>query len=591
MPREHSRSRILKLLDDAIRRDVHFIDQYPTTLFQCLWNAAFHHADFEPLEINRKTTVARAPDSSADDWQARLARLLQSWLEIKDRSNPGFVWLRCLTPSGTGADSITVLRGHQDAVLSVAVSPDGTRVVSVGRDGTVRVWQCETARELACLQPDATSDSEGQVQSEGRNFVKSVAFTPDGTQWISGSSFQGVVLWNPSTFEPEVRFGEFEVGRTGIQFGLENLAISPCGSRIACGINNHVQVLDVQSRAVVNCWECDGVTDLAFSPDGSRIYTSSSGHLVHGFDAKTGEALLTLSVHDDERWFGDPLAKDYWFDCICVSPDGEYLVTGSHTGILVLWDVVAQVEVEQWHGHAGRIDSVAFSPDGQSILSGSRDATVRVWKTATRSEIACFRDHGDEVWAVAYFPDGERIVSASRDRTVCIRSLSVAAEMASSAGHVQAVVGACFTPAGRHVISWSRDGTIGVWNAANGKREQSLQHADEVTDVALFRRQAQLASGTLAGTLHLWDWESGRDIRHVRNGPHAVTRVAVSPDARLVACGVKAPPGENSIVTVWSAADFTQPLWKATIAGNDVRCLSFSPDGKYLVPGSEAGQP
>ena len=38
MPREHPRLRILKLLDEAIRRDVHFIDRHPTTFFQCMWN-------------------------------------------------------------------------------------------------------------------------------------------------------------------------------------------------------------------------------------------------------------------------------------------------------------------------------------------------------------------------------------------------------------------------------------------------------------------------------------------------------------------------------------------------------------------------
>ena len=40
MPAAHPRQGILKLLDEAIRRDVHFIDRhrqdYPQALFQCL---------------------------------------------------------------------------------------------------------------------------------------------------------------------------------------------------------------------------------------------------------------------------------------------------------------------------------------------------------------------------------------------------------------------------------------------------------------------------------------------------------------------------------------------------------------------------
>ena len=41
MPREHPRHRMLELLGEAIRRDVHFIARHPTTLFQCMWNTCW----------------------------------------------------------------------------------------------------------------------------------------------------------------------------------------------------------------------------------------------------------------------------------------------------------------------------------------------------------------------------------------------------------------------------------------------------------------------------------------------------------------------------------------------------------------------
>src|SRR5262245_32740188 len=41
LPEAHPRRRILVLLDEALRRDVHFIDRHPTTLFQCLWNSCW----------------------------------------------------------------------------------------------------------------------------------------------------------------------------------------------------------------------------------------------------------------------------------------------------------------------------------------------------------------------------------------------------------------------------------------------------------------------------------------------------------------------------------------------------------------------
>ena len=41
MPREHPKHRMLELLEEAIRRDIHFVAHHPTTLFQCMWNTCW----------------------------------------------------------------------------------------------------------------------------------------------------------------------------------------------------------------------------------------------------------------------------------------------------------------------------------------------------------------------------------------------------------------------------------------------------------------------------------------------------------------------------------------------------------------------
>ena len=41
MPEDHPRHRTLILLEEAIRREIHFIDRHPTTLFQCMWNTCW----------------------------------------------------------------------------------------------------------------------------------------------------------------------------------------------------------------------------------------------------------------------------------------------------------------------------------------------------------------------------------------------------------------------------------------------------------------------------------------------------------------------------------------------------------------------
>jgi hypothetical protein len=89
------------------------------------------------------------------------------------------------------------LQGHNDWIQSIAVTPDGQRIITGSQDRTVRVWDAVTGRQLLVLQ--------GHTRP-----VRSVAVTPDGQQIITGSADGTVKIWEAATPEQVARWKEHE---------------------------------------------------------------------------------------------------------------------------------------------------------------------------------------------------------------------------------------------------------------------------------------------------------------------------------------------------------------------------------------------
>ena len=283
---------------------------------------------------------------------------------------------------------VPVLSGHNDGVVSVAFSRDGT-LASGGQDGTVILWDAITEQPTTLTGHTASA--------------RSVAFSPDGSILASGSHDGTVILWDVATQQPKDTLTEHTAP-------VETVAFSRDGSTLASGSHDGTVILwdvDTGQRKDTIMGHANKVWSLAFSPDGTLAIGRNDGTVLL-WDVATGQPKDTLTGHTA------------WVESVAFTRDGSMLASGSGDNTVILWEVATGRPIDPLTGHTAGVNSVAFSPDGTMLASGSDDTTVRLWDVIMGQPIATLTGHTSWVRSVAFSPDGSTLASGSGDRTVLL---------------------------------------------------------------------------------------------------------------------------------------------------------------------------
>jgi WD40 repeat protein/energy-coupling factor transporter ATP-binding protein EcfA2 len=301
-----------------------------------------------------------------------------------------------ITCSNDGArvwNTALLLTGHTDRVLGVAVTPDGTRIVTGSADATARVWNADTG--------DALRQLKGHSES-----VQAVAVTPDGTRIVTGSADGTARVWNADT-------GAELLQLKGHRGSVQAVAVTPDGTRIVTGsAQRTARVWDASTGAELLRFNGHGgdIWSVAVTPDGSRIVTGSADRTARVWDASTGAELLQLKHR------GTVFS-------VAVTPDGSRIVTGSSDNTARVWETSTGAELSELKGHSDSIRSVVVTSDGARIVTGSTDGTARVWDAKTGVELLR-SGRSSPILRMTVTPDGTRVVAGLEDTTAQVWPLA-----------------------------------------------------------------------------------------------------------------------------------------------------------------------
>jgi WD40 repeat protein len=488
-------------------------------------DAAVLHCVFSP---DGKTLIS----ASNSTWNKSVMMWdLATKREIFARQGGGFLQTLALSPDGrrlacaplmavARVEIVDVSTGHvvqplgehQDAVASLAFSPDGTRLASASHDHTLKIWNPSSDEAIATLKGHAGP-------------VTSCAFSPDGSQIVSASTDGTLKLWDASVATAA------EGSRAKIGGKVRAIAFSRDSRRVATAGHDAATIRSAEtgqvltelrsamaeadacmfspdgrlllagtSRGAVVMWDLESETQLwseirragvgkvglrvtqrSFSPDGKTVLAkggaSIDDHAIRRFDARTGRELRSLSGHRS-------LVRAYAFRA-----DAAQVVSGGDDQTVMIWNGASGRRVATLRGHREGVGACTFSPDGAHVVSGSDDRTLKLWDARRARESLTMTGHDGAITCCAFSPDGAAVVSGSRDTTVRLWDAASGNETLVIRGHEGAIAACAFSPDGTKIVSYAR--TL-------------LLISDRATGSRLAEYYAPEGMSACAGS---WDWQ------------------------------------------------------------------------------------
>ena len=519
------------------------------------------------------------------------------------QADPNYV--RPEQPSGASRTKLP-LKAHKSGISRLAVSADGTAIVSSGSEAGdgAKVWLMPEATVV----PDVGGYAIWHLHPDGGRLVAysggdvELRSVPDGTleqSWTRKS------LWTRS------REGSHRSDRQAVAMTADgDCIVAMVGGVVLLPLGQRGPAVELEQGAccplivspdgrVLIAGECGGGINLWSLPNGDHLGTLGSG-------AVAGLVVAPDGRHAAVAW--DRGGLDVWsLDDVRervrqgrASATREYerrqrvqttFVSGSADGTVRIWSLAGQSEVISWQAHGGAVTSTAVTADGMALVTAGKDNLIKFWSfpegkelstlegrtsritdlavTADGSALAVAAGSRVKLWslpdrrplpdlpknqsvvrAVAASPDGKALAWANGDK-IALQSQGGRSAQRVFAGHTRRVEALVFTPTGKQLVSASADTTVRVWPVFGHAHPLVLKgHRRTVTALAVSPDGKLLASGSIDGTVRLWDLLKGQLLHTLEGATDRISSMAIMPGGEVLVTGCW-----DHQIRLWSLAE------------------------------------
>ncbi len=281
-------------------------------------------------------------------------------------------------------------------VNNVDISPDGDTIASGFSNGDIYIYGLKDQSLMTTFQ---TSGS-----------VIDITYSPDSTTLASIIGGQDdIFLWN-------VTDGTLSSTLSGLA-SPRHIIFSPNGEMLACSSGKDIYVWSLENRNIstVISGHTDGISSIAFSPDGELIASVSHDETLRVWQTDTGTLIVTTEI---------PQVPYNAFSDVIFSQNGDNIIAS-------LWDTYLVINTDDGSVNNSFVfdnphnkEGLALSPDGSIWASVSTDELLQLWNMVDFSLLTTLDDQID-FWmtSVDFSSDGKIIAAQSGEDTFRVWNL------------------------------------------------------------------------------------------------------------------------------------------------------------------------